>query len=293
MSFESETFVYKTVGACEIHADVLRPTVPAKSGKTIVYIHGGALIWGNRSELPSAQISRYLDAGFRVVSIDYRLAPETKLPAIIEDVADAFTWVRDKGPALFGANPDNIAVAGGSAGGYLTLMTGLSVKPRPRALVSFYGYGDLVGDWYAKPDPLYSKRPAVSREAALLTVGKTPLSEGDDARERFYLYCRQTGLWPKEVSGWDPAADRAKFTPYCPLQNVSREYPPTLLLHGDKDTDVPYAQSAMMAGALARAGVESALITIEGGAHGFDYEDTPDTRDAMDQVMAFLRERMK
>jgi acetyl esterase/lipase len=293
MQFKSETFVYKTVGSCDICADVLRPEVKTKAVRTLVYVHGGALIMGKRSSMSVAQVSRYLGAGFHVVSIDYRLAPETKLPAIIEDVTDALGWVRDTGRTIFGADPDNVAVAGCSAGGYLTLMTGICVKPRPRALVSFYGYGDIVGDWYAKPDPFYCKQSAVSREAAQLSVGKEPIAQGADDRERFYLYCRQQGLWPKEVAGWDPVHERSKFTPYCPLQNVSREYPPTLLLHGDSDTDVPYAQSAMMAGALSRAGVENSLITIEGGGHGFDYEDNADTADAMDAVMGFLRENMK
>jgi len=293
MTPKPETFVYKTVGSCEIHADLLRPEVKTKTVRTIVYIHGGALIMGKRSGMSMAQVSRYLKAGFYIVSIDYRLAPETRLPAIIEDVSDAFRWVRDKGREIFGVDPENIAVAGSSAGGYLTLMTGICVKPRPRALVSFYGYGDIVGDWYAKPDPFYCKEPAVSREAALLSVGKEPVTQGDDGRDRFYLYCRQQGLWPKEVAGWDPVTERAKFTPYCPLQNVSSAYPPTILLHGDKDTDVPYEQSAMMASALSRAGVENSLITIEGGGHGFDYEDNVDTRAAMDAVMAFLREQMK
>ena len=52
-----------------------------------------------------------------VVSIDYRLAPETKLPAIVEDVQDACRWVRERGPKLFRIAPERLAVMGGSAGG--------------------------------------------------------------------------------------------------------------------------------------------------------------------------------
>ena len=79
---------------------------------------------------------RVAATGFVIVSIDYRLAPETKLPAIIEDVQDAWRWLRQEGPKRFGIDPERMAAAGGSAGGYLTLMTGFCLKPRPRALVS-------------------------------------------------------------------------------------------------------------------------------------------------------------
>ena len=69
--------------------------------------------------------------GFVLVSIDYRLAPEVKLPAVIEDVQDAFRWLREQGPKQLRIDPDKLVVSGGSAGGYLTLMTGCCVKPRP------------------------------------------------------------------------------------------------------------------------------------------------------------------
>src|SRR5258708_16420235 len=88
---------------------------------------------------------KLVNAGYVVVSIDYRLAPETKLPAILEDVEDACKWVRDKGPGLAHIDPKRIAVMGGSAGGYLTLTAGFRANPPPQALVSFWGHVDLAG----------------------------------------------------------------------------------------------------------------------------------------------------
>ena len=84
----------------------------------------------------------------------------------------------------------------------------------------------------------------------------------------FYQFCRQQGLWPKAVSGWDPHTEADKFTPYMPVKNVTSEFPPTLLIHGDKDTDVPYEQSVLMAAEFQKHKVEHQLLTIKGGEHG-------------------------
>ena len=62
--------------------------------------------------------------------------------------------------------------AGGSAGGYLTLMTGFYLKPRPRALVSYFGYGDITTPWYSEPDAFYRRQPLVSTEDAYGCVGQ-------------------------------------------------------------------------------------------------------------------------
>jgi acetyl esterase/lipase len=265
-----KTFTYKSAGACEIKADVYGAD-PKTRKPVLVWVHGGALIMGHRRGVPVQFVKPLLDAGFAVVSIDYRLAPETKLPAIIEDLKDACTWVRERGPSLFGVDGNRITVSGGSAGGYLTLMSGVHVKPRPRALVAFWGYADITGTWYSRPDAFYNQQPAVPKEKAAAAVGTTPLSEPAEKNDRwsFYLYCRQNGLWPKEVAGHDPDTESAWFQPYCPLRNVTEDYPPTLLVHGTKDTDVPYEQSVLMARELEKKKVKHELITVPDGGHGF------------------------
>jgi acetyl esterase/lipase len=287
----NETYVYKTVGDCAIHADVYRPAAGEKPGPGLVWIHGGALIYGSRKHIRPQHRAAYLEAGYTLIAIDYRLAPETQLPAIIDDLRDAFRWIASHGQDLLGVDPARLGVVGHSAGGYLTLMAGFSVSPPPRVLVSFYGYGDIVADWYSKPDPFYCQMPAVSEEESGLHRIGPPVSEMYPGRglDRFYLYCRQNGLWPQMVSGHDPATDPAFFEPYCPVRNVSAAYPPTLLLHGTHDTDVPYEQSVLVAQALERAGVEHTLITIPGGPHGFDGDvEEPQVQDAFAAVMATL-----
>jgi dipeptidyl aminopeptidase/acylaminoacyl peptidase len=167
------------------------------------------------------------------------------------------------------------------------------VKPRPRALVSYWGYGDIVGAWYSKPDPFYLKQPAVAREEALAAVGKAPVSEPPpkNNRGRFYLYCRQQGIWPKEVAGHDPDTEDPWFTAYCPVRNVSRDYPPTMLVHGTADTDVPYEQSKLMAEQFRKAGVEHRLVTVPGGGHGIG-NIAPEEQDKIYRdAAAFLMKR--
>src|SRR5947208_3648483 len=142
-----KTITYKSVSQCEIKADVYGNSAD-KTHPVFIWIHGGALIMGHRGQIDRALLGKLLKAGYAVVSIDYRLAPETKLPAILADLEDACKWVRDKGPELFHIDGNRLAVMGGSAGGYLTLAAGFRANPRPRALVSFWGYGDVAGHWY-------------------------------------------------------------------------------------------------------------------------------------------------
>lgn len=266
-----ETYTYKTVADCAIKADVYR-VYSAEPAPVVVWIHGGALIGGGRAGVNYAMLQLLQRSGYAVVSIDYRLAPETKLPEIIEDVRDAFRWVGEQGPRLFGSDPLRIGVMGGSAGGYLTLMAGIAVEPRPRVLVSFYGYGDIIGPWYSEPDSFYCQQPAVTEQEARASVGTTPLAEDATGKDRFrfYLWCRQQGFWPREIMGVSDKECPEAFLPFCPERNVTPDCPPTLLLHGNADTDVPYQRSVDMAAALNRAGVAHELITIDGGPHGFD-----------------------
>jgi acetyl esterase/lipase len=287
------------VGPTAIQADVYRPE-DTKVRPVLVWIHGGALIMGNRGGVPRQLLDLCRKEGFVLVSLDYRLAPEVKLPAIIEDIEDAFRWLREQGPKLLHIDPARLVVAGGSAGGYLTLMTGFHIKPRPTALVAYWGYGDVDGTWYTQPSDHYRKQvPLIDRQEAYKGVGHKVVtgSEGggdaQKARSRFYLYLRQNGLWTREVTGFDPEKERPKLDPYCPVRNVTAEYPPTLLIHGTRDTDVPYELSAAMAKELERHKVPHELVTVPGAGHGLAGGDRRLVEQANEKALAFIRLHLK
>ena len=110
---------------------------------------------------------------------------------------------------------------------------------------------------------------------------------------KLYLYCRQQGLWPKVLTGNNPNAEPRAFDPFCPVRNVTREYPPTLLIHGTKDTDVPYEQSVEMAKELAAKGVAHELVTIPDGGHGFDKRNEDIAARTYQHVVEFLNQHRR
>jgi acetyl esterase/lipase len=291
---ERRTLTYKKVGSCAIHADLHRPVGNGKL-PLVFWIHGGGLIGGSRRDLLPRHRNAYLSLGLAVLAIDYRLAPETLLPRIVEDVQDAYEWATTTAADELGIDPARIAVVGHSGGGYLALQIAGAVLPRPRAVVTFSGYGDILGDWYTQPSPHHLRRPRVPERVARKGLGHGEVSEeaADEERWRFYVYCRQRGTWPREVSGLDPVEDRDALEAYCPVRKVSSSFPPALLLHGEADKDVPHQGSAAMVEALQAAGVDATLITVPRCGHMFEQVGTAQAEEAFARVLEFLRARLE
>jgi dipeptidyl aminopeptidase/acylaminoacyl peptidase len=105
----------------------------------------------------------------------------------------------------------------------------------------------------------------------------------------YYSMTRRLGVWPLKVSGCDPVKEKSRFIPYMAAYNVTADYPPTLLIHGTVDTDVPYEQSVIMARELAKHGVAHRLITIEGGEHGLTGGKPQDIDAAFAALAPFLQ----
>jgi len=200
----------------------------------VLFIHGGGFTAGDKAEYRSASVSADLArAGYVVVSCNYVLGAKDKpgvWPRNIADCRDAVRWMRANADAL-GLDPDRIAVAGGSAGGYLALMVGLS--------------DDKTGPG---GDP--SAKHSAKASAVIDMYGVVNFS--------------------KHGKGAVPGVSAADQAAYLPENQCDAKDPAVLILHGTADTTVDIAQSDAMAKALRAAKVPHEYIVVDGAPHTFD-----------------------
>jgi acetyl esterase/lipase len=260
----------------------------------IVYIHGGALIFGSRRDITDAQVEYFKTAGFNVISIDYRLAPETKLDEIVEDVRDAVKWIQSRTAEWYDMDTERLIFFGSSAGGYLSLLLGTMPDIKPMAIISMYGYGDILGEWYSEPSAFYLKKKPVDLTTAEQFVGKYGTTDGSAERFMYYLFCRQHGLWVEKISGMSRLENLEDLRAFNPIDHLDASFPPTIFLHGDSDTDVPFEQSVLMHNQLNLLGVKTDLVTMAGADHGFDKAFSAQVvQDAYDQIVEFINSLIK
>ena len=259
----------------------------------IFVVHGGGFILGDRFEIIEGVIEDLLDDEFVIMSVDYRLAPESKMSDAWDDISDGYQWVLNNGPSLFHLDPMRVAVYGESAGSFYAQLAGYRLSPRPKAVVSFYGANDLLGTFGMEPGfPGW----IIDEEYALATIGDEPLLSGDFERRFYYGYCRQQVILPFEVTGLDPIVDASVYdTLFCPLRNVTADYPPTILVHGTEDNDVPLTETYNMIEALTAADVPWEVNIVQGGGHVLDTgsADPADIEAAFLQVRSFLDDYVK
>jgi acetyl esterase/lipase len=167
-------------------------------------------------------------------------------------------------------------------------------------LVAFYGYGDLTGDWAVQPSINHNNNETISMEAADKALNRVPrhcVPTGSQLKGRFeyYVYSRQQGIWPSEISGHDPIHESDWYQPYEPVNNVTADFPPTIFLHGQADSDVPITVAERMVDELERSGVPVNIITGATWNHVFDQEEaeSPSVEAALKEVIMFLDAHMK
>ena len=91
------------------------------------------------------------------------------------------------------------------------------------------------------------------------------------------------------MTSHDPHKEPKWFDHYCPIRNVTNGYPPTLLIHGTAETDVPYAESQMMTAKLAEAGVEHEFVSVTGAGHGLAGAKPEEQQDAAERAVEWIR----
>ena len=210
----------------------------------VVWIHGGAWRAGSKKNCRSKV---FLEDGFATASINYRLSQHAIYPAQIEDCKAAIRYLRANAKK-YNIDPDRIGVWGSSAGGHLVALLGttgdvkdfdkgpnLHQSSKVQAVCDFFGPTDFtrMSDFESTMD-----HDAADSPESILVGG--PVQENKEA-------CKRAN----------------------PITYVSRNDPPTLIVHGDKDPLVPHNQSELLYEALKKADVDVKFHTVKGGGHGF------------------------
>jgi acetyl esterase/lipase len=212
---------------------------------TLIYIHGGGWVGGTK-EASQMSLVPWLEMGWNVVNVEYRLARVSLAPAAVEDCLCALRWIANHAKD-YHIDTTRLVVTGESAGGHLALTTGMIAEsagldrecpgpalPKVAAIINWYGITD-VSDLLDGPN---RKSYAVA--------------------------------WLSSMPDREEIARRVS-----PLTYVREGLPPILTIHGDADPTVPYTHALRLKDALTKAGVPNELVTVPGGKHG---GFTPDER---------------
>ena len=235
----SPNITYKTASNAEQKLDVYWHRGEPAPRPTVIYIHGGGWVGGSKESSVLA-LAPYLEMGFNAVNVEYRLGRIALAPAAVEDCRCALRWVM-RNAETFGFDTSKLVVTGRSAGGHLSLTTGMlqpaagfdaecigSGEPQVAAIVNYYGITDVADLMAGQPN------------------------------EKSY-----TVRWLGSMTNRKQIAAAVS-----PIHHVRKDLPPILTIHGDADKVVPYSHAMELHKRLQAAGSENQLHTVKGGGHG-------------------------
>ncbi|MFN8005937.1 MAG: alpha/beta hydrolase [Terriglobia bacterium] len=237
---------YLVASNYEAKLDVYRPQNATAPTPALIYFHGGGWVGGEKGGAVT-QLIPYLEMGWAVINVQYRLGKISLAPAAVEDCRCALRWVISKAKD-YNIDPDKLVLTGHSAGGHLSLITGM--LPESAGL-----------------DRQCPGNNETLRVAAIINwYGITDVSDLLDGPNRQSYAVAWLGSMTNRVE---------VATRVSPLTYVRPGLPPILTIHGDADTIVPYSHAVRLHEALNKAGVANQLVTIPGGKHGgFNKEET-------------------
>jgi acetyl esterase/lipase len=260
---------YAKASNIELKLDLYLPKNRARPLTTLILFHGGGWVDGQK-ERNVLYLLPYLEMGWAAVNVEYRNGHQAAAPAAVEDARCALRWVtyhaRD-----YSLDPSRFVLTGTSAGGHLSLITGMlpagnvfdrqcvieggdrwntATVPEPKvaAIVNWFGIGDVAD-----------------------------LLEGPNAKN----YARE---WFGSMSNAPQLAKQLS-----PVNNVRAGLPPIITIHGELDDVAPYKHAVQLHAALDKAGVPNRLVTIKGRKHGgFSREEMMQSYTA---IREFLRKQ--
>ncbi len=252
---------YVSAGHERQKLDLYRPKTLQKSLPVIVWVHGGGWSGGDKNPPPD-ELYSFVQTGFAVASINYRLSGDVPFPAQIEDCMAAVRWLRANADK-YGLDSRHIGIWGHSAGGHLVSLMGTS--------------GD-TDEFSSRENSQYSSRV----QAVVDYCGPTDLtkySDLDDVASR--IAAQLFGSTVRTVQ-----LEKARVA--NPLNYVSKNDPPFLIVHGDQDKAVPLIHSEILLEALRKAGVRARLHIVRNAGHSAGFGDPVATQ----MVRAFFQEHL-
>ena len=255
----TEELVPGPPGADPVRVRIYRPPGDASPRPGVVYIHGGGFIAGDLDSEDVRCVRLAHDGGCVVVSVEYRLAPEHRFPAALDDCYAALGWTAASAAAL-GIDPDRIGLAGASSGGNLAAGTALLARDRGEPAVAFQCL-------------VYPTLDDRMETASVRFVG-TPMVDGSDVARcwEYYLGPDRTD----DVSPYAAPGRAADLTGLPPTYMMTAEFDPL------RDDGLRYAMR------LLEAGVSVELHQFAGAFHGFDIFPTTLSQRALDEQVAWV-----
>jgi acetyl esterase/lipase len=236
---------YLTASGYESKLDIYRRRDVQTPQPTLVFYHGGGWIGGTK-EASFMSIMPWLEMGWNVVNVEYRMARVAEAPAALEDAMCALRYVVNNAKNN-NIDTNRIVVSGESAGGHLALAVGMI--PATAGFTAVCAGGGFTGNEISVP-----------KVAAIINwYGITDVNDmlaGPNAR----AYAVQ---WIGSGKNRDDVAKAVS-----PMTYVRAGLPPILSIQGDADPIVPYSQNTRLRDALTKAGTANELVTIPGGGHG-------------------------
>jgi len=246
-------------GGKSLKADIFLPPVEEKNRPAVLFIHGGGWIEGDRSQLRGYGIL-LARLGFVCMCNSYRLSNESIWPAQIQDVNCAIRYLRANATDL-GLDPDRIGVSGNSAGGHLSLMAAATNYDQ---IFEGEGGSNEVSSEIKAVCAIYP--PTTIRQLEMLN----PL-------ENAFLM-----LMGKE-------AKKEDYDKASPLNYVTEDYPPCMLIHGSTDSVVRLKDSTKFYEKLIEFNRPASLHIFSEEEHAFDGEPDYGRAIADLQALFFLK----
>lgn len=236
------------------------------SHPAVLFIHGGGWVAGSRRMANAPLWGEHLACrGYAMLDIDYELAPRNHAPGLVQDCKCALRWLKGEAQT-YGLDREKIFVTGGSAGGHLSAMVGLTANER------YF-------------DPTCSTHP----EQDLRVAGVIPFYGIHDLNLLVEHNYRSILKVLREAYIGHADASAADLSRESPVTYAAADSPPILLVHGKADSMAPHGQSVRLHEVLTQKGGRSELLLIDGANHAFDFAfGTPWTDKALEAVDRFL-----